>query len=100
MTLDQEAQQLIAQDFELEPRAGEPFIETLAYKIAYLLEHNPDLLFSYFYRMDIDEKKIEHILLNQGPVAINIQLADLILNRQLKRAETKRIYKSDHEIEI
>ena len=100
MKIDLEAQELITQDFELESRPEEPFIETLAYKIAYLLEHNPDLLFSYFYRMDIDEKKIESILLAQGPGTINLQLANLILQRQIQRAETKKAYRQDKNIDI
>ena len=99
MNLDQETKNLISSDFELEFREDEPFVDSLAYKIDYLLEHNPDLLFSYFYRLDISEKKIEEILLQQGPIAVNLQLANLIIERQIKRAETKRTYKIEKDID-
>ena len=99
MNLEDQAQQLIASDLELESREGLSFTEILADKIAYLLDHNPDLLFSYFYRLDIDERKIEQIILQQGPVPINLQLAQLVLDRQIQRAKTKEEYKSGKDID-
>jgi hypothetical protein len=99
MEINQEAQLLIAQDFELEKVEGIDFIQQLADKIAYMLEHNPDLLFSYFYRLDIDEHKIESIIFGQNPIPVNIQLAHLVLDRQIQRAETKRKYKPDTQVD-
>lgn len=99
MEVTKQAQQLIAQDLDLEKIEGQDFILNLADKIAYMLEHNPDLLFSYFYRLDIDEHKIETIVLGQNPIPVNIQLAHLILDRQIERAKTKQEYKSDENVD-
>ena len=99
MNIEQQAQALLSSELELQSKEGIPFIELLADKIAYLLDHNPDLLFSYFYRLDIDEHKIERIILQQGPVPINLQLAQLVLDRQIQRARTKANYRTGEDID-
>lgn len=87
---------LIAQDFGLSkitPFSEEELLEAIAQRVAEMMEENKDLLHSYMYRLDIDERKIHFALsiLVQEPA--HLALARLILDRQKQRAITKLAYK-------
>ncbi len=93
--LDKDALELIKQDFDLSNLSE--FTETgiiqhLADQIAYMMDQEPDLLFSYFYRMDISEVKVREILTLEQSEPVNILLAKLVWARQLQRAFTKKQY--------
>lgn len=67
-------------------------LNQIAAKVADMLESQPDLLFSYLYRLDVDEQKISKVV-NQGPGGdISLGLARLILQRQLSRIQTQKEY--------
>jgi hypothetical protein len=89
---------LIDQDFELQ--ASDPFqseeelLQVLADRVAYLLETQPEYLFSMLYRLDVLEKKIKPVMDPSAPDPANIGLAKLILERQKQRILTKRNIKS------
>lgn len=93
---EQEALGLLRQDFSLE-FSGDPdssrILQQLADQVAHFLENKPDLLFSYFYRMDIDEQEVAQILQEPQEEPVNLMLAQLIFNRQVARARTKIQYR-------
>lgn len=60
-----------------------------------MLSDNPDLLFSYLYRLDVDEGKIKNAMSPLNPEAPHIGLARLIIERQLQRIRTRREYASN-----
>jgi hypothetical protein len=58
-------------------------------RVQELLDQNPDLLFSFLYRLDIDEVKIKQSFQTENPVAA---LATLIIERQKARIQSKAQY--------
>lgn len=93
---EQEALNLLRQEFQLDFVSDpdlEQIIEKLADQVAYFLEHKPDLLFSYFYRMDIDEQEVAQVLNFPQEDPVNILLARMIFYRQVARAQTKLHYR-------
>lgn len=77
----------------------EEFISILAEKVEVYLERNPDLLMSYLYRLDVDERRIQKALSNQSDEPGNLVLARLIWDRQKKRLETKKQYMSKGKVD-
>lgn len=65
------------------------FHELISQRILELLDSDPGLLFSYFYRLDIAESKIQQILSSKKRVDIITELANLVLERQIQRLEYK-----------
>ncbi|MBK8622902.1 MAG: hypothetical protein IPN79_14395 [Saprospiraceae bacterium] len=68
-------------------------------RVQHFLTYDRGLLLSYMYRLDIEEKIIEKALMNQNEEPISLTLAKLILERQIKRLETKKKYGSPPPIE-
>lgn len=62
-----------------------------------MLSDNPDLLFSYLYRLDVDEGKIKNAMSPLNPEAPHTGLARLIIERQLQRIRTRREYASNQK---
>lgn len=69
-------------------------LDLIAARVSQLIVDEPDLLFSYMYRLDIDQDKIEEALI-PGSEPVEMQLARLILTRQKQRIATKARYKVD-----
>lgn len=63
-------------------------------RVEQLMTDNPDLLFSFLYRLDVDEHKIQSAL--QSGTDIARALAALIVQRQKVRIDTKIKYRKDH----
>lgn len=83
----------------LTPDSAEPadeaaMLDLIAARVSELIADEPDLLFSYMYRLDIDQDKIEEALI-PGNEPVEMQLARLILTRQKQRLATKARYKVD-----
>ena len=81
----------------LTPDSAEPadeaaMLDLIAARVSELIADEPDLLFSYMYRLDIDQDKIEEALI-PGTEPVEMQLARLILTRQMQRLATKARYK-------
>lgn len=72
----------------------ETALENIASKVAEMLDENADLLFSYLYRLDVDERLIKHVMAGSQHVPIHIGLAKLILDRQIQRVKTQKMYTS------
>ena len=71
------------------------FIQLIAERVLELLQQDVDLLFSYLYRLDIDERKINHVLNEQMKIPPHRGLAELIFTRQMQRLESKKKYKQE-----
>ena len=66
-------------------------IEMIRQRVAEMLDTNPELLFSYLYRLDVEEYKIDHVL-KRGGGSMDSELARLIWDRQVQRLKTKKAY--------
>ena len=71
----------------------EQLIATLAQRVAYLLDREPNLLFSTLYRLDVLEHKINQVLDSSEDNAYG--LARLIVERQREKLKTRREWQSD-----
>ncbi len=94
--------ELIKKELQVEVGQNEQeVLAELAARVAYMMEKEPDLLFSYFYRMDIPESKVQNILLglNSDAEPANLALARLIYERQVKRILTKQHIKVDPKVD-
>jgi hypothetical protein len=72
----------------------ETMLKALAQKIAQMLDHEPDLLFSTLYRLDVLEHKIQNVL-NNPSIPNDAGLAQLVIDRQKEKIETRRKYQSN-----
>ncbi len=62
--------------------------------VARLLDHNPGLLMSIMYRVDVPEPKVQAVLQFAGPAEIPDRLTDLLIERQMEKVHTRRKYSS------
>ena len=89
----EELGELLAKGKEIIPagdkEAEEQLIFHLTARVEQLLETQPDLLFSWMYRMDVLESKIQFVLNSDAPMATSEALARLIWDRQKERLKTK-----------
>ena len=79
--------------------SNEDLLNHIEERVQHFLAYDRGLLLSYMYRLDIEEKIIEKALMNQNEEPISLTLAKLILERQIKRLETKKKYGSPPPIE-
>ncbi|MEL6122100.1 MAG: hypothetical protein AAFR14_00140 [Bacteroidota bacterium] len=63
-------------------------------RVAELIEVDPALLFSYMYRLDIEEQKIKGVLNGPQGIAVIDAFAQIILDRQLLRMKLRKEYQS------
>lgn len=103
--VSQDSFELIANDLGIESEketdqfSEQEMIEHIAARVQQLIDREPDLLFSYLYRLDVSEHAVNKILLNPAGINAVWDIATLIWHRQLKRLETKKKYKQDDHIE-
>lgn len=65
----------------------------LSKKIEEMMEKDFDRFLNNLYRIDVSEAKVKRVL-NEAPFeSIPSHLADLIIERQVQRIETQRLYK-------
>jgi len=65
----------------------------LTERIIHLLNRNPERLMAILYRIDVAEARVNEIFSTALPPDIPEQLADLIIERQLAKAESRARYK-------
>jgi len=70
-------------------------VEAIRLRVAEMLEKQPELLFSYMYRLDVEEVVIKAALSKTNPNPPDKSLAALIWERQKKRIEFKKQFKVD-----
>lgn len=94
-----QATETVRASFELDhaaPPANEAeLLALLAERIAEMLERRPDYLMSLLYRLDVLEEKIRPVMHPNAPLPAHIGLAQLVLERQKQRAETKHNVKPE-----
>ena len=66
-------------------------VEMIRSRVAEMLDANPELLFSYMYRLDVEEHKLD-MALKMGGADMDRHLAKLIWERQVQRLKTKKAY--------
>ncbi len=91
---------LVSQDFELAPvsepeMTEEALLRALSNCIADMIEYRLEYLLSLMYRLDVDERKVNEALSPLAEEAPNIALARLIIERQKRRAYTKKHYRPE-----
>jgi len=78
--------------FEKESKEYADALEAMSIEVETMLSNSPDLLFSYLYRLDVDENKIKLAMSPFTEEFPNIGLARLIIDRQLLRIKTQQEY--------
>ena len=63
--------------------------EALVHRIVELLNRNPEKLMMHLYRIDVSEVRVNEIFSSALPPDVAELLADLIIERQLAKAETR-----------
>jgi len=74
--------------------SDEEMIMHIADRVEQLLKGDPDLLLSYLYRLDVEEKKIAAAL-ETSIMPVHVTFANLIWERQKQRMETKSKFRQD-----
>ena len=74
--------------------SDEEMIKHIAFRVEQLLKGDPDLLMSYLYRLDVEEKKI-NAAIETSITPLHVTFAQLIWDRQKERLEARKKYKQD-----
>ncbi|MCI0448675.1 MAG: hypothetical protein L0Y79_02675 [Chlorobi bacterium] len=69
----------------------------LASRINDLLDKNVERLLSIIYRIDVSQKKIDEIFKNESKDEIALQIAEAVIQRQLLKVQTRKLYKNKGE---
>jgi hypothetical protein len=94
--IEEAAKDLIKQDLHnsIDHSVGEDeFLKLITDKVLFYMENDIGLLFSYLYRLDINEQSVNKAMAPDQKDLPHIGLAKLIYERQLERAKTKLLYK-------
>ena len=92
-----EVSKLISSDLDISlPKelTDEEMILHIADRVEQLLKGDPDLLMSYLYRLDVEEKNIQKAI-ETSIMPIHVTFANLIWERQKQRLATKQLFKQD-----
>jgi hypothetical protein len=77
------------------PSQLDEFREALAARLLVIIDRQFGRLPELLYRIDLDERRVNHVL-NDTPFAqIPYELADMIIERTLLKFETRERYRSD-----
>ncbi len=97
-SLDKTSLELLAGNFDLEATSDfKLFREELIRRLTYLINHDFEKLLWILYRIDVDEKSSATILSDKQNLRPAETLADLIIQRQLQKAQTRLKYKDKGE---
>ncbi|GAB5517776.1 MAG: hypothetical protein RhofKO_00270 [Rhodothermales bacterium] len=98
-SLDSTSVALIARDFALDESEMTWTVDDvrrlLAHRIAELLDQQPVFLMSLLYRIDVREPKVKHALQHSPPDRLALDLAELVIARQLEKAALRATYRVD-----
>lgn len=81
--------ELVAKDFNLETMDPVDLKSHLAKRIGDLLQNNPILLKSIFYRIDLNESKLGMALVSMEGDSLHEELAQQVIERMKQKAETR-----------
>lgn len=83
-------------DINVNEKANEQdLIDAIALRVMNYMDGEIELLFSYLYRLDIQEEKINTIMNEATEDPTHVALAKLIYTRQMERVKTKQTYKQE-----
>ena len=68
-------------------------------RITELLSRNPEKLMAMLYRIDVKEAAVNEIMTTSFPLEVPIHLADLIITRQLEKAQSRADHAREQENE-
>lgn len=99
----QQSALLIIKDFDLEPfkdnsLSKEGLLKTLTEVVQHFLDKDLNRLLNILYRIDISEIEVKCILSTAAPDEMSRLLATKILQRELKKAETRIRYSSPESL--
>lgn len=91
----QDVRSLINRDLEItiedqEDANTEELLPHILTRVEELMERDMGLLMSYLYRLDVKESRVKAALDPGGDTTPSVALAQLILERQLARVQTKQ----------
>lgn len=91
---------LLLQEFniQLQQPSQEELKKKLADKINYLIEHDFYSLVQLLYRIDINETTLKDTLHNNSGMDSGDLIAELVIQRQLEKAELKKQFKQQNDI--
>ena len=75
-------------------------LSLIAQRVQEILDQDAGLLFSYMYRLDIDEHRLQHVIQNYIGQDRIVALAQLILQRQIKRVQLRERYRKENQSNI
>ncbi len=93
----QEAAIALGQDWDLklpDTLSEEAILKLLADRIVTVLERGPETFFQLMYRLDISEKKLNAILLEDD---VALKIARLIYDRQLQKIHSRMAHRKTNE---
>ncbi len=93
----QEAAIALSQDWDLtlpDTLSEEAILKLLADQVVTVLERGPETFFQLMYRLDISEKKLNAILLEDD---VAMKIARLIYDRQLQKIQSRMAHRKTHE---
>ena len=80
-------------DIQLPERlTEEAILQLLAEKIVAVLERGPEVFFQLMYRLDISEKKLNAVLLDQD---VAMKTAKLVYDRQLQKIQSRQAFRGE-----
>lgn len=68
----------------------------LVERIEVLLQHRRELLMSMLYRIDVEESLVVETFRNLPPDQIARRLADLVIERQVQKVQSRRTYRDSN----
>lgn len=68
--------------------------ERLAWLVQQLIDRDFEKLIHLLYRVDVDEARLKELLRSSEVSEAPLVIADMIIERQLKKAESRRKYRS------
>ena len=77
----------------------EEFHSKLSEEINHLINHDFEKLVFYLYRIDVNENKMRNVLEQREGENASGLIADLIIERQLQKIESRKKFKTDGAID-
>ncbi|MBC5775288.1 hypothetical protein H8S95_14510 [Pontibacter sp. KCTC 32443] len=69
--------------------------QKLAQAVLYLLQKDLNRLLNILYRIDVDERKVKQAMLAPTEEEVADHIAQIIIKRELQKAQTRFIYRSN-----
>ena len=96
--VEKELTEIINQELGLllpEKISADEMRRRLAIHLNHLIEHDFQKLVSVLYRVDVNEKKLKHLLKENIGEDAGLIIADLIIERQLQKIKSRKEFRRD-----